>query len=147
LIDALIRLRGIELPEHPLMGRTFYTIGLMSGGVAPNVIPPAAEAEAMFRTVGDADDIRSRLGPLRELVSIEDILVVPPVTLMTVPGFQTEAFPYTTDIPFLSNWGRPLLYGPGSVLVAHTADEHVRKHELEEAVDGYVRLATTLLNS
>jgi acetylornithine deacetylase len=147
LIDALMRLRAIELPEHPVLGRTFYTVGVMSGGVAPNVVPPNAEAEAMFRTVADAGDIRSRLGPLRELVSIEDILEVPPVSLTTVPGFATEVFPYTTDIPFLSNWGRPLLYGPGSVLVAHTADEHVRKSELEEAVTGYVRLATTLLAS
>lgn len=147
LIDALVRLRDIELPEHPVMGRTFYTVGLMSGGLAPNVIPPNAEAEAMFRTVGDANEIRARLGPLDGLVTIEDILEVPPVTLTTVPDFQTEVFPYTTDIPFLSGWGRPLLFGPGSVLVAHTADEHVRKSELAQAVDDYARLATVLIHN
>ena len=147
LLDALMRLRQVDLPEDPVLGRTFYTVGLISGGVAPNVIPPDAEAEAMFRTVADAAEIRSRLAPLHELVAIEDILEVPPVRLTTVPGFPTEVFPYTTDIPFLSNWGRPLLYGPGSVLAAHTADEHVHKGVLHDAVDGYARLATTLLTS
>ena len=70
----------------------------------------------------------------------------PPVEMVTVPGFDTAVFPFTTDIPFLSAWGQPLLFGPGSVLVAHTADEHVRIDELHAAVDHYARIATTLLD-
>lgn len=144
LIDALSRLREAPLPEDPLLGRTHYTIGLISGGIAPNVIPPHAEAEVMFRTVGPAADLQSALDALRDLVEPATVLEVPAVTLKTVPGFTTAVFPFTTDIPFLAAWGTPLLFGPGSVLVAHTDHEHVEIDELTRAVDAYVRLATSL---
>ena len=53
LIDALLQLRTLALPEDSRLGRTYYTVGLMSGGLAPNVVPPGAEAEVNFRTVGE----------------------------------------------------------------------------------------------
>lgn len=145
LLDALNMLRLIALPEDGVLGRTHYTVGLISGGVAPNVIPAHAEAEVLFRTVGDAAAVRAALTPLERIVEVEDILEVPPVKLETVAGFETRVFPYTTDIPLLSAWGRPLLFGPGSVFVAHADDEHVRIEELHAAVDHYVRLAMELL--
>jgi acetylornithine deacetylase len=146
LIDALVAMRSVRWPADPDLGETFYTLGLISGGVAPNVIPPAAEAEAMFRTVSDHSAIRSALeGCLAGRVAAEDVLVVPPVKLTTVPGFDTAVFSFTTDIPFLDAWGAPLLIGPGSVALAHTADEYVPIAELHEAVDRYVTLATHLL--
>jgi len=145
LIDALVELRSIALPSDPDLGRTHYTIGLISGGVAPNVVSPAAEAEVMFRTVSDARTVRDALTALESRVRIEHILEVPPVRMIAVPGFDNAVFPYTTDIPFLEAWGRPLLYGPGSIHVAHTADEFVEIAELEAAVDGYVALTRYLL--
>ena len=147
LIDALVELRSIALPSDPDLGRTHYTIGLISGGVAPNVVSPAAEAEVMFRTVSDARTVRDALTPLESRVRIEHILEVPPVRMTAVAGFDNAVFPYTTDIPFLEAWGRPLLYGPGSIHVAHTADEFVEIAELEAAVDGYVALARHLLSA
>jgi acetylornithine deacetylase len=147
LLDALIELRSLPLPGDPVLGKTYYTVGLISGGVAPNVVSPSAEAEIMFRTVGDAADVRKAVAPLEARVRIEHVLEVPPVTMKIVPGFETAVFPYTTDIPFLSAWGQPLLFGPGSIYVAHTADEYVSIAELHAAVDSYVRIATGLLNS
>jgi acetylornithine deacetylase len=141
LLDALILLRKIDLPAHPVLGRTHYTVGLIHGGVAPNVIPAEAEAEVMFRTVGDLPALRASLTQLTTLVALDEILDVPPVIMPTVPGFDTATFPYTTDIPFLSNWGTPLLYGPGSVHVAHTDEEHVRIADLDRAVEDYTKLA------
>jgi acetylornithine deacetylase len=146
LLDALIAMRAIELPDHDVMGRTHYTVGVVSGGVAPNVIPAAAEAEVMFRTVGDLPGLRKSLTSLERWVSVEEVLEVPPVTMPSVPGFDTATFPYTTDIPFLSKWGTPLLFGPGSIHVAHTDAEHVHVAELHKAVDGYVRLAKHLIS-
>ena len=73
-------------------------------------------------------------------------LDVPPVIMPTVPGFETATFPYTTDIPFLSNWGTPLLYGPGSIHVAHTDNEHVKIADLNRAVADYAKLAKHLLS-
>lgn len=145
LLDALVRLREIALPADERLGRTHYTVGLIAGGVAPNVVPPAAEAEVMFRTVSDAARVRAALSPLEDLVSIETLLEVPPVQMTTVPGFETAVFPYTTDIPFLHAWGQPLLYGPGSIHVAHTADEFIDIGEQQAAVTAYVRLVGDLL--
>ena len=145
LIDALQMLRTLELPAHPTMGRTSYTVVLMSGGIAPNVVPPVADAEINFRTVGPATDVRTALEPLTQTVELEDVGEVPPVELKTLPGFETDTFRFTTDIPFLSAWGEPLLVGPGDILLAHTADEHVQIPELHEAVGRYVEICRALL--
>jgi acetylornithine deacetylase len=147
LIDALIELRSIALPDDSVLGRTHYTIGLIDGGVAPNVVSPSAEAEVMFRTVGDAAEVRRAVASLERRVAIEHVLEVPPVRMATVPGFDAEVFPYTTDIPFLERWGKPLLFGPGSIHAAHTADESVSIAELEAAVGHYAAIAKALLSS
>ncbi len=146
LIDALLELRGLPLPEDPQLGRTFYCIGLIAGGIAPNVISPTAQAELLFRTVGAGREVIERLAPLVNRVALEELLDVPPVRLATLPGFATDVFAFTTDIPLLASWGRPLLYGPGSILLAHTGDEHVGVAELEAAVDGYAAIARALLD-
>ena len=147
LLDALLALRGISWPGDPDLGETYYTAGLIRGGVAPNVIPPNAEAEVMFRTTGDADVLRALLQRhISHLVRIEDVLEVPPVKLRTVPGFDTAVFSFTTDIPFLDRWGTPLLIGPGSITLAHTADEYVDIAELHRAVDTYAGLARSLMS-
>lgn len=145
LLDALIRMRGIEWPSDPVLGTTHYTIGLIAGGVAPNVVSPSAEAEVGFRTVSDAAEIRSAIAPIADLVSIEQVMELPPVKLVTVPGFDTAVFPFATDIPFLTDWGQPLLYGPGSIHLAHTANEFIDIAEQRASVDGYIRVAEALL--
>ena len=147
LIDALVSLRRIALPEDPVLGRTHYVVGLISGGIAPNVIPPNAEAEITFRTVGPAGDVRAALAALGAGVEVEHVLEVPVEHLHTVPGFPTRVFPFTTDAPFLHPFGKVLLFGPGSARVAHTDDERVEIAELIRAVDTYERLVKTLLAS
>lgn len=146
LIDALIELRAIDLPADSVLGKTHYTIGLINGGIAPNVVSPSAEAEVMFRTVGDAAEIRRAVQRLERRVRIDEILEVPLVRLVTVPGIDTAVFPYTTDIPFLDRWGQPLLFGPGSVHVAHTSEEFIEIAELERAVDLNISIARELLS-
>jgi acetylornithine deacetylase len=146
LLDALIALRAIELPSDPVLGKTHYTIGLIGGGIAPNVVSPSAEAEVMFRTVSAADDVRRAIVSIERRVTIDHVLEVPPVRLTTVPNFESAVFPYTTDIPFLTAWGQPLLFGPGSIHAAHTSDEFIDIDELQSAVNGYVTIARELLD-
>ena len=146
LVDALVELRALPLPVDPDLGSTFYSIGLIEGGVAPNVIPAHASAEVMFRTIGSADDILTVLGALKPRVQISEVLRVRPIRMHTVPGFETHVFPFTTDVPFLDHWGTPLLFGPGSILVAHTDGEFVTLDELHGAVDGFERLARGCLS-
>lgn len=145
LVDALVTLRGLHLPSDPLLGRTHYTVGLIEGGVAPNVVPAAAEADVNFRTAGDVGALRAALRGLEPGVAVDELIEVPPTTMMTLPGFESAVFPFTTDVPFLTAWGRPLLVGPGSALVAHTGDEQVPIAELAAAADLYERLAGELL--
>ena len=145
LLDALMVIRGIELPADPLLGRTHYTVGLIEGGVAPNVVSPSAAAEVLFRVVGEGAPVRALLGVIEPLVTVDTILDIPAVRLHTVPGFDTAVFPYTTDVPLLTRWGTPLLVGPGSIHVAHTDDEHVSIDELRHAVDLYASLGARLL--
>ncbi len=146
LIDVLVALRSAPWPQDRDLGGTHYTVGLISGGVAPNVIPADASAELLFRTIGPAADIRVALDTaIAGRAAIEHVLTVPPVRLKTLPGFETAVFSFTTDIPFLGKWGTPLLIGPGSVEQAHTVDESVEISELYRAAELYERLAFQLL--
>jgi acetylornithine deacetylase len=65
--------------------------------------------------------------------------------LGAVPGIETIVAAFTTDIPALSNWGKPLLVGPGSIHVAHTQGEYIEKRQLLDALDLYARIARELL--
>ncbi len=146
LIDVLCALRAASWPVDPQLGVTHYTVGLITGGVAPNVIPPHAEAEVFFRTVGAHDELRATLAAtVAGRVEVQEILELPAVRLHTVPGFDTEVFAYFSDVPFLTNWGTPLLLGPGTIHVAHTDHEHIAIADLERAVDLYTDLARRLL--
>ena len=147
LLDALMQLRTLSLPEDPQLGSTFYSVGLIEGGVAPNVISPHASAEVMFRTIGPPEALLELLEQLKPRVDIEEVLRVPVARLKTWASkpVPTAVFPFTTDIPLLSAWGTPLLFGPGSILVAHTAEEHLDLAELDAAVATYVDLAASCL--
>ena len=144
LVDALVGLRRLPWPANDVFGATSYSIGLIDGGVAPNVVPADASAEVMFRIVGDADDVLRVVKTLEPLVTVEEVLRVPPVQLTTIPGMPSQSFPFTTDIPLLDRWGAPLLYGPGSFLVAHTDDEHLSIAEFDASIDGYVSIVKAL---
>ncbi len=147
LIDALVLLRTLPLPSDSTLGTTYYTVGLIEGGVAPNVISPSATAELNFRIIGPAEAVLEAIRPLDRLVTSEEVLRVPAVHLQTVSGFDTAVFAFTTDIPLLDRWGAPLLFGPGSILVAHTAEEYLELDAMAAAIDAYVRLATTCLTT
>ncbi|HEX5107346.1 MAG TPA: M20/M25/M40 family metallo-hydrolase [Vicinamibacterales bacterium] len=147
LLDALMVLRGVALPDDALLGKTHYTVGLIEGGVAPNVVSPQASAELFFRIVGDGTPVIEALQVIDGLVAIDPVLEIPAVRLHTVPGFEVATFPFTTDVPLLTRWGRPLLIGPGSIQVAHTDEEHLSVDELRQAVALYEKLARQLLAS
>ncbi|MDE3153064.1 MAG: M20/M25/M40 family metallo-hydrolase [Gemmatimonadota bacterium] len=146
LVALLAQLPSLEFPRHELLGDTTVNIGGISGGVADNVVAPWAEARLMARTVSPADDVMrvfERWAAGRATLELGPM--VPPVTLGTVPGFETDVVAFATDIPVLGNWGTPYLYGPGSIHVAHRDDEHVRLDELRAAVDAYARIVRSLL--
>jgi acetylornithine deacetylase len=148
LLDTLLALRAVRWPADHVLGTTHYSIGLIHGGVAPNVVAPSAEAEVVFRTVSAHDEVRRLLADaVGDRVRIAEVLEVPPVRLQTLPGFDSDVFSYTTDIPLLNQWGTPLLLGPGSIHVAHTDAEHVAIADLMKGVELYAALARRLVSA
>ena len=145
LVEALHRLREMKLPEDELLGKTTYNIGIIQGGIAPNVIPDFARAEVMYRVVRPADEIYEAVcRTVGDLVTVQKVLEIPPVQLGRMDGLETTVVAFSTDIPALTNWGQPFLLGPGSVRVAHTENERIAKQELVQAVEIYVKMVKKL---
>ena len=147
LLDALERIRRVELPTDQLLGDSTLNIGTIRGGRAPNVIPDEAQAELMFRVVDSGDSIRAAVANAAcGQVKVEEVLFIPAAHLGSVEGFETTIVSYTTDIPaFEGAWGEPYLIGPGSIHLAHTAEERIPKKEILEAVELYQKLVRHLL--
>jgi acetylornithine deacetylase len=145
LLDVLQNIRTIDWPRDEFFGETTCNIGLLNGGTRPNVIPDHARAELQIRLVTDIERVK---GVVEDAVGgraqLEYASAHDPVRLFSVPGFDDCVVRFTTDVPYLSNWGKPLLIGPGSILDAHTEHERIAKHELERAIDLYVKLAKAL---
>jgi acetylornithine deacetylase len=147
LLDTIERIRRMPLPHDPLLGASTLNLGLIKGGVAPNVIPPSATAQLLIRTVEPTgplqDAIRSLLSPG---VSAEFPVEMPFHKGGGAPaGWDTTVVSYASDLPFLSDWGEGYQLGPGSIRVAHTSHEHIRKADLLRGVELYQRLASDLL--
>src|SRR5579862_5759760 len=146
LLEALQRVRAIELPKDPEFGRSTMNIGTIQGGRAPNVIPDYAKAELLIRLIGPADELRKKIiAAVGDVARVEFVLEIPFMKLRAVDGLPTMIAAFTTDIPALTNWGQPLLIGPGSIHVAHTDREFLAKKELMAAVDLYCSIARKLL--
>lgn len=142
LVRLLAELDGIALPSDPVLGLTTINIGQLAGGVADNVMAPWAEARLMARLVTPASELLALLQAwVGDRARIEPGITVPAVRLGTVPGFETGVVAFATDIPELTRWGTPYLFGPGSIHHAHRNDEHIRVAELREAAEAYERLA------
>jgi acetylornithine deacetylase len=148
LLDALNDIRNCAWPADDSLGETTCNIGTIKGGVRANVIPENAEADLQIRLTTPAAPVKQMLEKAVDgQADVEYLSVSEPVKLFAVEGFKTCVVRFTTDIPHLTNWGTPLLLGPGSIHDAHTAHERVSKRELVEAVISYEKLARTLLMS
>lgn len=147
LLDGLEAMRRVPLPTDSLLGPSTLNIGTITGGRAPNVIPDAAKAELLVRLVGDAGPLREAFAAAgRGKVEVKEVLCIPAIKMEKVPGLATSVVSFTTDIPvFNGAWGSPLLFGPGSIHVAHTPDEKISKRELNEAVGIYADIVKRLL--
>lgn len=148
LLDVLSDVRQIEWLSDETFGETTCNIGVISGGTRANVVPDLAQTVLHIRLATSAQAARDLLeravgGRARlEYKSVHD-----PVRLHALSGFESTVVRFTTDIPYLTNWGTPLLIGPGSILDAHTEHERVDKKELLRAVEIYRALVKRLLDS
>ena len=145
LLDVLQDIRACEWPSSDFFGETTCNIGVVNGGTRPNVIADRARAELQIRVATDIEQVKGLLErAVAGRAQIEYASQHDPVRLFSVPGFDESVVRFTTDVPYLSNWGRPLLLGPGSILDAHTEHERIAKTELERAIELYVALVGKL---
>ena len=148
LLDVLEDVRHTRLPNDEFFGETTVNIGTIAGGMALNVIPPNAEAGLAIRLTTKREPIEDAIRNIvRDRGEIEVLSASEPVRMLEVDGFSQKVVRFTTDIPHLPNWGKPLLIGPGSILVAHTKDEFVLKKDLQDAVELYRSLGRRLLET
>ena len=147
LLDLLEEIRAMALPNDPILGESTCNIGVLEGGTKANIIPDSARAELMFRSVEPIELLKERLEILiAGRADSRFLFEVPPFIMQAMEGFETTVVSFASDAPFLTEWGKPFLLGPGSILNAHTDHERISKQELLEGVELYVRLARTLLS-
>lgn len=148
ILDSIERIRRLPLPGDPLLGASTLNVGIIAGGVAPNVIPPSARAELLLRLVGPSAPIRELLaGAVRPGVRITFPTELPSFKAAGPPpaGWETTVVSYASDLPFYGAWGERYQLGPGTIRVAHTDQERIAKADLIAGVGLYVRLARELL--
>ena len=146
LLTVLDRMRALPLPLDPLLGPSTLNVGTISGGVAPNVIPPEADARVLIRTVGPTAALKGAITAcLDEGVTAEFVGEIPAWKGEAPAGWESTVVSFASDIPFLADWGERFQMGPGTIRVAHTAHERIARRELLAGVELYVRLARDLL--
>ncbi len=147
LLDTIERIRRLPLPSDPLLGDSTLNLGVIGGGAAPNVIPAEASAQLLIRTVEPTARLRAEI----EKLAAPGVAVSFPVELPfhkggpAPAGWETTVVSYASDLPFLASWGEGYQLGPGTIRVAHSPREHIRKADLLRGVELYAKLATDLL--
>jgi acetylornithine deacetylase len=145
LLDVLADLRKISLPVSPVLGPSTMNIGVITGGRAANVVPDEATAQILIRIVENSEPLRRKIAEITaDRCELEIVRDTPVLLMENLDGYDTDVVAFTTDLPSLTRWGRPLLLGPGSISMAHTERECVRKADLVAAADLYYRLVRDL---
>src|SRR5438445_1531964 len=149
LLEVLQDIRQIPLPEDSLLGGSTLNIGTIDGGRAPNVVADLAEAELMFRTVVDPANIREAVSAAAaDRAVVSEVFYTPAVQLAKLDALLTTVVAFTRDFPsFWGAWSQPFLIGPGSIHVAHTAEDRISNREVSDAVDIYARMVSQLLTT
>ncbi len=148
LVAAVAEINAADWGLDDVLGESTVNVGVIRGGEKPNIVPAAAECEMVFRTVADPGEIRARLVPmlLKHGGEIVRCHGNPPQHMVVPMGAESTIVAFNTDVPHLQALGKPLLFGPGSILDAHGATEHISKRELLRAVDAYHDTVIALLD-
>jgi acetylornithine deacetylase len=147
LIEALSRVLALPLPSTSGIGSSTLNVGTIAGGRATNVVADHAEAHLLIRLVGQSEQTRKAIEEAVEgLATVDFTLEIPFTRFRGVDGIPSMVAAFTTDAPWLTEWGEPLLLGPGSIHVAHTPHERLAKRELLEAIDLYADIARRLVS-
>jgi len=147
MVAAIAEINATDWGTDDLLGKTTVNVGVVRGGQKPNIIPAEAECEMIFRLVTTPEDVEAKL---RDLVAKHGGRITltrgnPPQHMLVPEGRKSAIVAFNTDVPWLSSLGKPLLFGPGSILDAHGANERIAKRDLLAAVDTYEEMVISLL--
>lgn len=148
LVAAVAEINATDWGQHELLGNATVNVGVIRGGVKPNIIAGDAEAEMIFRLVTDIEAMYERLAPIlaRHGGRVIRSAGNPPQFMIVPDGAESTVVSFNSDVPHLRALGKPLLFGPGSIRDAHGAEEKIAKRELLAAIDVYERTVVSLLN-
>ena len=147
MVKAISEINATDWGRDENLGETTVNVGVVRGGEKPNIIPAKAECEMIFRLVSTPEDIRARLEPIlaRNGGTITWTHGNPPQHMIVPDGAESVVVAFNTDVPHLGALGKPMLFGPGSILDAHGANEKIGKRDLLEAVETYYNTVAGLL--
>jgi acetylornithine deacetylase len=146
LVGAIGRMLASDWGRDPLFGEGTINFGTIEGGVAANVTAPSAGAALLVRAVEDPPVIEARIRSLLGAhVEYEPWRSYGPIHFELPEGGDGPVVKFGTDAPYLGRFGKPLLYGPGSIRDAHTATEKIAESSLDQGIADYERAARTLL--
>jgi len=147
MVAAIAEINAADWGTHEVLGKATVNVGVVRGGEKPNIIPALAECDIIFRLVTTPDDVRERLAVM--IAEHGGTIVMSrgnePQFMVVPAGEESTVVAFNTDVPWLGNLGKPLLFGPGSILDAHGANEKIAKQELLAAIGTYEKMVVSLL--
>jgi acetylornithine deacetylase len=144
LIDWLAGLRARPTPTDPDLGEEVWNLGVLAGGRAANIIPDEATAEILCRPLVDSDFEAWVRRSTPQGGALEILVDEKPARYAKLAGFDYAPMPFGSDLPALMSIfpdAAVALAGPGSIAVAHTAEEHIKIADLEAGATLNRRLA------
>ncbi len=131
------RLKEIDFGYDELLGKTIFNIGMLKSDNAHNVISDLVTMKIFFRTTFVSHDIlvEKVKDILDERYEMNVLFMHRPMNFFTIEGFESGTVAYGTDAPSFNNIKNIILYGPGSIINAHTANEHIRISDMSKAVE------------
>ncbi|HEX6087598.1 MAG TPA: M20/M25/M40 family metallo-hydrolase [Thermoanaerobaculia bacterium] len=147
MVAAITEINATDWGSHEILGKTTVNVGVVRGGQRPNIIPADAECELIFRLVTTPEEVQARLQTLVAKHGGRITLTRgnPPQFMVVPEGQPSAVVSFNTDVPWLGNLGKPLLFGPGSILDAHGKNEKIAKRDLLAAVGIYEEMVISLL--
>ena len=134
------KVNELEFPEDEILGRTTWNIGKLESNNAHNVVSDLVTMKMFFRTTFKTHDmivdkVKSVIIDEEDKIEMNVYFDHVPVRFYTVEGIETGVVAYGTDAPSFTNIKNKILYGPGSILVAHTEKEFIKISDIYKAVE------------
>ncbi len=139
---------SLTLQPHPQLGPSTLNVGTIAGGSKINIVPDHCRIEVDCRVVPGVDgesfraDLEAELRAVVPETSVRLMRFSPPLATdenqpwvsrlgKAARGFTTA--PWFSDASYLSGPHCPsVCIGPGSIAQAHTKDESISLHDLEQ---------------